>query len=173
MRARRFLIRCLSFHVKAISLWCEAAGANFGEVVIPASFNGTGLVSTANGPALKCSSPGISLGNFTERAHNVAGEVIVLSESVLEVRGFVYDGTAPAVYFWGDTNPVPSTGGFRLYDGSPTNGCGATAIKNATDGTMTYRVEFPQNRTVMDILGGSISVWCENFRANFGEVCRS
>jgi Electron transfer DM13 len=167
------LICCRSLFPSAISVWCESAGANFGEVLIPASFNGTGLVSAADGPALECSFPEVSLGNLTTRAHDVSGEIFVLSESVLEIRGFTYDGAAPAVYIWADTNAEPSVAGFRLYDGSPTNGCGATPIADAADGTATYRVEFPNGTSILDILGGSISVWCDSFKVSFGEVsCR-
>jgi hypothetical protein len=115
----------------------------------------------------------VSLGFFTTLAHRLQGEVVLLSDRVMEVRGFVYDGTAPAVYFWADTNPVPSTNGFRLFDGSPTNGCGVNPIPAAADGTQTYRVEFPDNMSINDILGGSISVWCEEFVTSFGEVCQT
>jgi Electron transfer DM13 len=93
-----------------------------------------------------------------------------LSERVLEVRGFVYDGQAPAVYFWADTNAVPSTSGFRMNDGSPNNGCGVTPLPQQADGSVTYRVEFPDGTTILDLLGGSISLWCESFSVSFGEV---
>ena len=112
----------------------------------------------------------VSLGSITTRMHNVAGEVFVLSERVLEVRGFVYDGEAPAVYFWADTNAVPSSSGYRLFDGSPFNGCGVTPLPEEADGSVTYRVEFPDGGSIMDILGGSISLWCEQFAVSFGEV---
>ena len=115
-------------------------------------------------------STGISLGNLTTRMHSVAGEVFVLSERVLEVRGFVYDGTAPTVYFWVDTNPVPSTNGLRLNDGSPNNGCGLTPLPKEANGTITYRVEFPDDTYIYEFLGGSISLWCETAQTNFGEV---
>ena len=52
---------------------------------------------------------GISLGMLSSLAHNVAGEVVILSTRVIEIRNFIYDGAAPAVYFWADTNVVPST----------------------------------------------------------------
>ena len=113
----------------------------------------------------------ISLGMFSSLAHNLAGEVVIISTRVLEIRNFVYDGSAPAVYFWADTNAVPSNNGYRLYDATPTSGCGVVPLENAADGTQTYQVEFPENLSIFDILGGSISVWCEEFRANFGDVC--
>ena len=113
---------------------------------------------------------GISLGNLTTRMHNVSGEVFVLSDRVLEVRGFVYDGQAPATYFWADTFSVPSINGYRLNDGSPTNGCGTTPLPQAANGTETYRVEFPDDNFIYKILGGSISLWCESANVSFGEV---
>jgi Electron transfer DM13 len=109
------------------------------------------------------------LGSFPTRAHRVTGQVVVVSERVLEIRGFVFDGQAPAVFFWADVNPTPSIGGFVLYDAAPSNGCGNKALE-AADGSRTYQVEFPEGKSVRDILGGSISVWCEEFAANFGEV---
>jgi Electron transfer DM13 len=112
----------------------------------------------------------LSLGDFIIVTKNVSGEVVVLSDRVMEVRGFTYDGTAPALYFWADTNSTPSANGFRLYDGPPLNGCGTTPIPDAADGTETYRVEFPTNTTIFDVLGGSIAVWCESARTSFGHV---
>jgi Electron transfer DM13 len=64
---------------------------------------------------------------------------------------------------------VPTDRGFALLDGPPTGSCGKEPLKSA-NGTKTYRVEFPQNKSVKDIMGGSISIWCRNFAANFGEV---
>ena len=34
----------------------------------------------------------ISLGKLTQREHGVSGEVILLSDRILEVRNFTYDG---------------------------------------------------------------------------------
>ena len=43
---------------------------------------------------------GIFLGSFRTRAHRVAGDVYLLTERIMEIRGYSYDGTAPVVYFW-------------------------------------------------------------------------
>lgn len=43
---------------------------------------------------------GIFLGSFRTRAHRVAGDVFLLTERIMEIRGYSYDGTAPVVYFW-------------------------------------------------------------------------
>jgi Electron transfer DM13 len=99
----------------------------------------------------------------------VAGEVVVLSERVLEIRGFVYDGAAPDVFFWADASAAPTSNGFVLSDASPSNNCGKSPLPRA-DGSKTFRVEFPEGKSIRDILGGSISVRCRRFAANFGEV---
>ncbi|CAB9531981.1 domon domain-containing protein (Partial), partial [Seminavis robusta] len=78
------------------------------------------------------------LGTFTDRAHDITGEVVALSDRVLEVRGFGYDGTAPDAFFWADTNAVPSENGFILEDGAPSNNCGQDRLGFA-DGSQTYR----------------------------------
>lgn len=156
--------------LSAISVWCETFAANFGEVVIPRTL--PGLVSSADGPVRNCTVPAVfelPVGSLVTRAHRVAGQVVILSDRALEVRGFVFDGLAPAVYFWVDKTATPSINGVILRDGAPTNGCGMRALQ-AADGTKTYRVEFPEGEGIRDYLGGSISVWCEEFAANFGEV---
>jgi DOMON domain/Electron transfer DM13 len=74
------------------------------------------------------------------------------------------------VRIWADTDPVPSSStGFALLDGPPSNKCGAAPIGGA-DGTETWQVEFPVGMTIADIAGGSISIWCETFQADFGHV---
>jgi Electron transfer DM13 len=76
----------------AFAVWCEVAAANFGEVHIPATLDGLGVVTTAEGPALECSAEAVPvsspvlLGNLTTRAHEVAGVVYLLSESVIEIE---------------------------------------------------------------------------------------
>jgi hypothetical protein len=73
-------------------VWCETAAANFGEILIPATLEGLGVVATEDGPALECSeeamqvSSPVLLGNLTTRAHEVAGVVYLLSESVIEIE---------------------------------------------------------------------------------------
>lgn len=167
----------------SISVWCKAFAINFGELVIPDEAAVEGLKDAIDGPELLCSTGAdmsayydgiapaedISLGSIVGRAHDVSGEVYVLSDRVLEVRNFAYDGTAPDAFFWADSNAVPSGAGFILLDAAPTNSCGSTKL-GASDGTVTYRLEFPEGTSIQDITGGSISVWCKEFGANFGEL---
>ena len=81
----------------------------------------------------------------------------------------ILTGQAPDTFFWADTSSVPSANGFILQDANPTSNCGKEPLA-AADGTMTYRVEFPAGKTERDILGGSISIWCKQFSANFGHI---
>jgi hypothetical protein len=154
----------------SIGVWCRIAAANFGEIVVPATLDG--LLTAEEGPALQCSTPRsfeISLGSFNMQAHLLAGEVFALSDRVLEIRSFVYDGQGPDAFFWADSGAQPSAAGNPLWDGGPTNSCGATLLPEA-DGTQTYRVEFPEGDSLRNYLGGSIGVWCRLAGANFGEV---
>lgn len=112
------------------------------------------------------------LGTLTTNAHQVTGDVYLLSERIMEIRGFTYDGAAPAAYFWADTNPSPTVNGIVLSDGSPSSGC-ALAVGDPelpALSAVTQRVEFPDGVTIRDFLGGSVSVWCEAFAANFGSI---
>jgi Electron transfer DM13 len=154
----------------SISVWCRAFGANFGEVMVPANL--ATLEEAGDGPALECgiqADDEVVLGTFTNPDHGVVGDIVALSERVLEVRGFAYDGNAPDAFFWADTSAVASENGFILADGGPSNNCGASPLEFA-DGTQTYRVEFPEGTSLADVAGGSISVWCRAFGANFGQV---
>ncbi|KAL7560042.1 hypothetical protein ACA910_000081 [Epithemia clementina (nom. ined.)] len=157
----------------SIGVWCESVGANFGEVVLntSAAWNLLPKNSLGQGPPLQCLE--LILGNFTTRAHELQGTVVALSDRVLEVRNFVYDGEAPAAHFWADTAATPTANGFRLLDATPIDSCGSTALPEAR--SITQRVEFPDGTSLRDIVeaGGSIGVWCESVNANFGEVVLS
>jgi hypothetical protein len=112
------------------------------------------------------------LGALSTRAHAVSGDVYLLSSKVIEIRGFTYDGTAPAVYFWADTNSSPSSHGQVLSDGFPSSGCAVTVGDPEVPPSpgVTQRVEFPGDLTIFDFAGGSLSVWCEAFAENFGSL---
>jgi hypothetical protein len=73
-----------SFFSLAFSLWCEQAGANFGEVLIPTTLPAA-VKAVDDSALLLCSVSGISIGTFVTRAHNVTGEVFIVSSRILEV----------------------------------------------------------------------------------------
>ena len=111
----------------------------------------------------------LSLGTFEEAKSDVSGEVVLVSERVLEVRGFTYNGKAPDAFFWADINPIASNdGGFRLLQAS--QNCSDDILEFA-NGTETIVLEFPADGTsISDIQGGSISVWCRTMSVNLGHV---
>jgi Electron transfer DM13 len=93
----------------SISVWCRAFDANFGEVIVKESLL-VGLTDTLDGPALECSTPPpppppstnnptpfstgseLSLGSLTQRYHLVSGEVVIISDRIIEINNFSYDG---------------------------------------------------------------------------------
>jgi hypothetical protein len=92
LASQRFTDLVLAFLSPAFAVWCEAAAANFGEVHIPATLDSLGVAATADGPALECTenvaevANPVLLGPMVTRAHEVAGEVYLLSESVIEIK---------------------------------------------------------------------------------------
>ena len=155
----------------SLSVWCVQFGVNFGEVVIPSSID----VPTDE-VALECfdepQSDGVFLSSFTTRSHLVAGDLYLISDRVLEIRNYVYDGAGPAAYFWIDGSATPSPNGMVVSDGAPGNGCAMdiddTRLPLANG--ITQRVELPPGASVSDYAGGSLSVWCERFNVNFGHA---
>ena len=104
----------------------------------------------------------IFLDSLTTKAHLVSGDVYLLSEKVLEIRSYVYDGEGPAGFFWVDTAASPTAGGRVISDGSPSSGCAMTADDTPLPRAegVTQRVVFPDGVTINDYLGGSSCVWC-------------
>jgi hypothetical protein len=75
----------------SFSVWCTAAAANFGEIVIPSSLPGS-VAAVDDSSLLVCATPTLQeteaylIGNLTTRAHNVTGTVYLISERVIEIR---------------------------------------------------------------------------------------
>lgn len=156
------VITHISYHrVVAISVWCERFSANFGEVIIPEAF--TGDIPETVASDLQCGAPAttdastdgpISLGEFTTRAHEVAGTVEIVSDRIIKITDFIYDGTGPAAFFWIDSEPNPSNPTGKIaYDVG--GSCGSAALA-AFNGDEVF-VELPSS--VKNYLGGSLSVW--------------
>ena len=89
----------------------------------------------------------VSIGSFTERDHDVRGDVFVLSERVIEIRNFMYDGQGPAVYWWIDTSSTPSTAGKGLLSPDNVPSC-EKRLGFAADGSNTVRVELPEGESI-------------------------
>ena len=97
--------------------------------------------------------------NLTSIAHGVNGTLTVIDDCTLEFTNFSYDGGGPAVYFYTGINGI-------------FNNSNANQISSLLTGTVfsndTVRLVLPGTVTLDDF--DSISVWCIDFNANFGEV---
>lgn len=51
---------------------------------------------------------GVDIGKFVQYAHQVNGFVFAVDDTTLFIRGFSYDGDAPAAYFFAGNGSVPS-----------------------------------------------------------------
>ena len=91
-------------------------------------------------------------------AHGVSGTVTVLDDCTLEVTNFNYDGGGPAVFFFAAID-----GDYRNYSaiiGPRLNG--QRWVNN------TLLLPIPEGTTLDDF--NSLSVWCQDFNVNFGDV---
>lgn len=97
--------------------------------------------------------------SFTTRFHNVSGTLTVLDDCTLEVQNFNYDGQGPAVYFYAATD--------RLYSAAD-----AFIMGSRLNGQVyvndTVRLTLPEGKTLDDL--NSISVWCAEVEADFGDA---
>ena len=100
-------------------------------------------------------------GDFQTYAHNVSGTVTIVDNCTLQVERFSYDSTAPIVYFYGDTSAnFLSDNAFIIGDILRDN---SIAYENNS-----ITVKLPNNKTLDDL--EYLSVWCIDFRANFGDL---
>lgn len=140
----------------ANDLQCERFSANFGEVLIPDTLPDS-LPVTLDSELqciMKTQNEPFSLGEFTTRAHEVAGAATIVSDRIIKLTNFFYDGTGPAAFFWIDSEPIPSNPTGKIaYDVG--GSCGAAALAAYNDEEVF--VELPSS--VKNYLGGSLSVW--------------
>jgi len=111
---------------------------------------------------VQCSSTHEKVGtsaDFTTFAHGVRVTLTVVDDCTLELTSFDYDGGGPEVYFYGGLNGV--------YSGANSFALSLRLNGNTfTDNTLTLVLPADKTLDVFD----SISVWCVDFRANFGDV---
>lgn len=87
------------------------------------------------------------LGKFRQILHDVGGKAYAISERVIEVREFEYDGQGPAVYFWLDKDMNPSSNGIGLTSPQNVPSCGMK-IGLAATGSKTFTIELPEGQTL-------------------------
>lgn len=99
------------------------------------------------------------VGEFTRLAHNVSGRVRIVDNCRIEFSQFNYDGGGPQVYFYAALgHNYADTSAFAI--GAKLNG------RNYQNETLVFTL--PLGKTLDDF--DSISVWCSDFNANFGQL---
>ena len=95
---------------------------------------------------------------LSTRAHGVSGTITVLNDCVIQVSNFNYDGGGPSVFFYAGVDQIYRTGSFPI--GPRLNG------RQWVDETLLLTI--PEGRSLDDF--NSLSVWCFDFNANFGDA---
>ena len=120
------------------------------------------LVAVSTSPAsAQLTSPQVGWeADFNEIFHDVTGKVSVLNSNTLLFDGFTYDGGGPAVYFYLGTEDSQPAFAAGLSIGMLLSG-------TVYDGTQPpFEVDLPTGQTMEG--WNAISVWCVEFRVNFG-----
>ncbi|MCO4800139.1 MAG: DM13 domain-containing protein [Colwelliaceae bacterium] len=98
-------------------------------------------------------------GYFETLAHGVSGRAEIIDDCTIKVTEFYYDGQGPDVFFYAAID--------HKYAESD-----AFAISQAIQGPAYENAEFvlrlPNGKTLDDL--NSLSVWCVDFDANFGQL---
>jgi len=98
-------------------------------------------------------------GSFSTLAHNVSGQATVIDNCTLEITMFNFDGMAPNVRFYAGVN--------GNFSDSEAFGIGER-INGRSYSNETIVLELPEGKFVDDF--DSLSVWCVDFQANFGNL---
>ncbi|RWS22358.1 protein Skeletor: isoforms B/C-like protein, partial [Leptotrombidium deliense] len=103
------------------------------------------------------------LGSFpVGSTHKVAGKVYAVNDDTLYIKGFSYDGAAPAAFFWAGTTEKPSVDGFVIPDPSGSE----EKLKGYNNENLILKM--PEGRKISDVKW--ISIWCKKFTINFGHI---
>ncbi|GLS91874.1 hypothetical protein GCM10007916_29440 [Psychromonas marina] len=101
-----------------------------------------------------------SSADFSTLAHQVSGTATIIDDCTIEVTNFSYDGSAPQVYFYAARdNQYTSNDAFAVSQ---------QLLVGRAYNSETVQLRLPTGKTLDDL--NSISVWCVEFSANFGEV---
>ncbi|XP_022663529.1 protein Skeletor, isoforms B/C-like isoform X2 [Varroa jacobsoni] len=105
---------------------------------------------------------GVRIGKLTQYFHDVAGEVFVVDDKTLFLKGFSYDGQGPDAYFWAGTSQKTDGSGFII----PNERGSLTKLGQYRNKDLILRL--PGNKSVRNIQW--ISIWCKKFSANFADL---
>ncbi|RWS24858.1 Protein Skeletor:-like isoforms D/E [Leptotrombidium deliense] len=103
------------------------------------------------------------LGTFPAGSvHRVTGKVYAISDDMLYIEGFSYDGSAPDAFFWAGTTPQPSTNGFIIPDSL------GRQIRLQAYNNQNLILKMPGGRKIKDVKW--ISIWCRLYTVDFGHI---
>ncbi|XP_039275374.1 protein Skeletor, isoforms B/C isoform X3 [Nilaparvata lugens] len=105
---------------------------------------------------------GKPLGPLSSFHHAVSGNVFAVDARTIHIRDFNYDGEGPAAYFYAGNSKAPGSSGFRIAD-----------ERGQLNPLKKYRkrhvtITLPEGKTLHHIKW--LSIWCEEFAVNFGDV---
>jgi len=98
-------------------------------------------------------------GFFNTIAHNVSGKATVIDDCTIEISQFSYDGGGPVVYLYAAID--------HQYNSSDAFEIGPR-LSGRQFNNDTFTITLPAGKS-LDNLNG-LSVWCIDFKANFGQV---
>ncbi|XP_044018684.1 protein Skeletor, isoforms B/C isoform X2 [Aphidius gifuensis] len=106
---------------------------------------------------------GTFIGKLKDYAHGIRGKVYAIDDTIIFIKGFSYDGTAPDAFFWINNSTIPGPGGEIVPYPEGREPLVLTAYNN-TD----VILRLPGGKKIRDIKW--LSVWCRRFTVNFGDV---
>lgn len=134
--------------IRWLSVWCRRFTVDFGEVFIP--------------PNLEVPKPRV-LPEFKRLAHGLrSGNISVLDAKTFYIPNLHYDGAGPDAYFWVGNGSEPNSFGIKV-----PNEMGSLDPLRGYQGE-DIEIQLPGSLTVYDI--DWLSVWCVQYRHNFGHV---
>lgn len=109
---------------------------------------------------------GVIVGHLSTLQYEVSGDVYIVDEKRIRIKHFVYNGRGPAAYFWGgqrgESGQTPDQTGILIPD---ENGRSEKLGRyNDADIVLTL----PSPLTTRNMVW--LSVWCEAFSVDFGNV---
>jgi len=122
---------------------------------------------------------GEPIGELSNKAHGITGSVYAVSDTVLFIKQFTYDGMGPDAFFWTGNSSHPSPTGIIIpypapkekshspLDRNPTTTAPPDTVLGPYSGEDVL-LRMPHGVKVTDLRW--LSVWCRRFTVDFGSV---
>ncbi|XP_048505189.1 protein Skeletor, isoforms B/C isoform X2 [Athalia rosae] len=140
----------------------EATGLRVTSALILCVFFKPSLGQARNGPNYY----GRLIGPLKEYSHGIEGTVYAVDDTTIFIKGFSYDGTGPAAYFWVGNTSRPNPEGYIVPYPEDYNERDPPALKAYNNTDVILRL--PQGHRIRNIKW--LSIWCQRFTVDFGDV---